>query len=652
MATLSIDAPFTQITDMDGDPLKSGYVYVGVAGQDAETNPISVFWDEGLTVPAIQPIRTLNGYYSRSGTPSNLFCSADDFSITVKNKNLSLVYSELTSSNLNASKSQAPFVLASVADIEGLSLIAGQRYTITGYHPNTTVGGGEFVAATGRHNGGTVIDPDRAFPTDWTNQAQLVAWFADSGVDELCLVRPFEDIATPESFGSKGDYNGTSGTDDNKSFKQWLECERGNLEGISSSWYWLGEIEGDTSLASRTTDVDIDFKGAKVSCASDDSALFTSTSVLLVTDARASYKSVVFDDKNFATRGSGRGAVLLIVSGVSEDISGFTVDDVELVNAQSFGTFYCSDPATASISDVYINPNCRVTGVSDRGLTLGGVKHVRGGYRLKDFRRALFSQNSSDIDLDISVGNGSASSGNLLIYSDTVGFDLKDIYIKMVAESLYSCSVFVEDPSIPINNVNIDITAKSVPDLATEIIRVGEQDGANNWLSSGTFSTKDCSFRLLAPVDCLEFGVQTTSPNVGVIALDTKGSYSDYKGGRTAIFDRDSRFTAARLHDVADAAEFDLLGLYKTPYNFTLEVSVRVTDVSSGTFKDQRFIIQASFSSTDVLTIIQSATLYSQPVGGPNPTISLSTSGSKLLISTDTYTDDLITIVSISKVIP
>lgn len=71
-----------------------------------------------------------------------------------------------------------------IADLQGLTGTIGQQVSVASYHGlNDLSGGGTFVWGTGRHNGGTFIDPNRPFPADWNDQAQLVAWFADSGSD-------------------------------------------------------------------------------------------------------------------------------------------------------------------------------------------------------------------------------------------------------------------------------------------------------------------------------------------------------------------------------------------------------------------------------------------------------------------------------------
>jgi hypothetical protein len=95
MSALSLSSPFPIFTDVDGNPLEDGYVYVGTAGLNPETNPIQVYWDAALTAPAAQPIRTLGGYPSNSGSAGRLYVNADDCSMTVRNKNGSLIFSAL-----------------------------------------------------------------------------------------------------------------------------------------------------------------------------------------------------------------------------------------------------------------------------------------------------------------------------------------------------------------------------------------------------------------------------------------------------------------------------------------------------------------------------------------------------------------------------
>jgi hypothetical protein len=85
--------------DRSGQPLDNGYVYIGTAGINPEVSPITVYWDSSLTTTAAQPIRTLAGYPSRDGSPGTLIINQATYSIVVRDRNGTLVFS-----NLNASR--------------------------------------------------------------------------------------------------------------------------------------------------------------------------------------------------------------------------------------------------------------------------------------------------------------------------------------------------------------------------------------------------------------------------------------------------------------------------------------------------------------------------------------------------------------------
>lgn len=70
---LPVEQPFKTYTDLDGDPLHNGFVYFGLPEQAPIEHPVTVFWDAAGTIPAAQPLRTVNGYIMRDGTPANVF---------------------------------------------------------------------------------------------------------------------------------------------------------------------------------------------------------------------------------------------------------------------------------------------------------------------------------------------------------------------------------------------------------------------------------------------------------------------------------------------------------------------------------------------------------------------------------------------------
>lgn len=92
MTALSIQPPFPTFSEADGSPLEDGYIWIGTANLNPITNPIAVFWDAALTLPAAQPIRTQGGYPVNSGTPARLYVNSD-YSIQVQNSKGSVVYS-------------------------------------------------------------------------------------------------------------------------------------------------------------------------------------------------------------------------------------------------------------------------------------------------------------------------------------------------------------------------------------------------------------------------------------------------------------------------------------------------------------------------------------------------------------------------------
>jgi hypothetical protein len=53
MTALSIQPTFPIFTDIDGQPLEAGYIFIGVANLAPIGNPINVYWDAALTLAAV-----------------------------------------------------------------------------------------------------------------------------------------------------------------------------------------------------------------------------------------------------------------------------------------------------------------------------------------------------------------------------------------------------------------------------------------------------------------------------------------------------------------------------------------------------------------------------------------------------------------------
>ena len=90
------------------------------------------------------------------------------------------------------------------ANIDGI----GCSVNVLGYHEPGDDGGGYFYwdanEDKANHNGGTIIDPNIAFPTDWSNATQQSTWFT-AGTGSGCWKRIYDGAVNVKWFGAVGD---------------------------------------------------------------------------------------------------------------------------------------------------------------------------------------------------------------------------------------------------------------------------------------------------------------------------------------------------------------------------------------------------------------------------------------------------------------
>jgi len=87
-----VSNPVPIYLDASGMLADGGKIYVGVADTDPETNPIDLFWDSDLTIPADQPIRTIGGLSVNGVTPAVFFCDETDYSMRFRDYNDTQVF--------------------------------------------------------------------------------------------------------------------------------------------------------------------------------------------------------------------------------------------------------------------------------------------------------------------------------------------------------------------------------------------------------------------------------------------------------------------------------------------------------------------------------------------------------------------------------
>jgi hypothetical protein len=176
MTTEIIRQPFPFFTDKNGEELNNGYIYIGTEGSDPESNAITVYWDEALSVPALQPIRTVNGYMTRSGVPARIY-TASPYSIKIKNSAGSVVRTSLSDNN-EPSLNSTPSYFDTVAEMVASPFLAVGDLVETKEYFAETEGGNRYkIVAAGT---GTADDFEYIDVTGPSTAVQAQAlWYND-----------------------------------------------------------------------------------------------------------------------------------------------------------------------------------------------------------------------------------------------------------------------------------------------------------------------------------------------------------------------------------------------------------------------------------------------------------------------------------------
>lgn len=100
------------IGDVTGLPLDYGMVYFGEPNKDPEYYPINIYYDDGLTIPAMQPVRTKGGFLNAMGDMVEVFADERIYSVKVLDAYGRQVFYEPAMSKLSTDNNltiQAPF---------------------------------------------------------------------------------------------------------------------------------------------------------------------------------------------------------------------------------------------------------------------------------------------------------------------------------------------------------------------------------------------------------------------------------------------------------------------------------------------------------------------------------------------------------------
>lgn len=132
--------PIPIFLDARGALMDAGKIYVGEANADPQANPITVYWDKALTIPAEQPLRTLGGRIINGTNPASIFIAGDDYSMRIADYDDVLV--DYSPSVFTDNTSFQPL------DAD-LTTISGQANTPYGLNLLTIASQSALAAATG-----------------------------------------------------------------------------------------------------------------------------------------------------------------------------------------------------------------------------------------------------------------------------------------------------------------------------------------------------------------------------------------------------------------------------------------------------------------------------------------------------------------------
>ena len=171
MTTELVKEPFPQFTDDNGEELNNGYIYIGTAGVDPESNPITVYWDSAKTIPAVQPLRTgADGFIDRGGSPARVWVGSD-YSIKATDRSGVVVYTSLSgnaeteilsSANVNYNPGGTSPVETTVqARLRKLPLASDK-----GFSPSASAGANALALQAIVSDGNSFIIPDGFYTVD------------------------------------------------------------------------------------------------------------------------------------------------------------------------------------------------------------------------------------------------------------------------------------------------------------------------------------------------------------------------------------------------------------------------------------------------------------------------------------------------------
>ena len=271
MSAILVTMPFQVFKDNDGNPLESGYVYIGKENLNPITTPIAVYWDEAMTIPAAQPLRTTNGFLSRNGRPANIF-TAQNYSVLVQDRAGGLLYSSLNTPT-SITEGSLPWVDASAygSSKNDTTITAAMAYASTAFGASAkyallikrggwTISGNLTIPENVQliFENGSVLNIATGVTVTYNGpdiQAPLSKIFSLSGTGVFVFGGPVKEVY-PQWWGAVGD--GTTACE--LSFQQCVNCCIQNSVAmyIPSGTYILKTATGDNDQSGTLSAIRMD----------------------------------------------------------------------------------------------------------------------------------------------------------------------------------------------------------------------------------------------------------------------------------------------------------------------------------------------------------------------------------------------------------
>jgi len=289
----------------------------------------------------------------------------------------------------------------------------GEVALVKGYHDNADNAGGTFIYRASMpkssHNGGTIIDPSKTFPSFWNDSTQVTDWFTADSAGNGCWERVYDGAVNVKWFGAKGDRI----TDDSLPIQTAIKNSK-EVFSEDNSVYLISYTEIDNDITIRKINFlqkdSIRFKNAFkiIDCNFEPDASNLKNSII-IENSNNSFKIVGSKFTNFASCG---------VYGIGGNISygiikDNTFDNCGNNNTVGFNQAIRLDNASSTIIEGNYAINCQYWGFLLRSTDLTGAKLTTNCKVINNYIYAKDSVNGSQ-GMSVSGGYGILIKGNTI----------------------------------------------------------------------------------------------------------------------------------------------------------------------------------------------------------------------------------------------